>query len=220
MSPIYLASPTASQPFAPIRLSDLVIVWSSVLTALTAAFRMLRSQTWRDLVAYAIVFDMGMLLLAVVIPPPAGQAVALAAVVARTLALLLLVVAGQRPHAVPVVTNDLSSWIAENGPRLQPFMKLVALLSLLGWPLTVGFAARWELLVGRELPGLAVTLALLAMGLGTWAVARQWPFGSDEGGQTSRIGMIVGLVLLVVVVTVGLFPQLLLEYGASMTGAS
>lgn len=198
----------------------MIVAWSSVLTTVTAAFLMGRSRTFRDLAAYAILFDMGMLLLAVVIPPPAGQAVAVAGVIARTLALLLLVVAGQRSHAVPVVTNDLSAWVANNGPRLQSIMRLVALLSLLGWPLTVGFAARWELLTGRDLPDPVTALALLATGLATWAVARQWPFDSDEERAISRAAVVVGLVLLVLVVSVGLFPQLLLEYGASMTGAS
>jgi hypothetical protein len=137
---------------------------SALLAALLAAFLMQRERTWRGVLSGALLLDAGGLTLAALAPGAAGLAVALAALTGRTLSLLLIALS--------------LSWPAGGERRadgLRRALLLYGALSLLGLPLTPGFAGRWAQvsLLGAAWPWAAVLL-LAALGAAGWGVWRVW----------------------------------------------
>ncbi len=145
---------------------------SALLAALLAAFVMQRERTWRGLLGGALLLDAGGLVLAALAPGAAGLAVALAALTGRTLSLLLLALGLSWPMGGERRADGLR-WA----------LLLYGSLSLLGLPLTPGFAGRWAqlALLGAAWPWAAVLL-LAALGAAGWAVWRVGRSGQDDLG--------------------------------------
>ncbi len=200
---------------------------SALLSALLAAFLMARERTWRGLLGGALLLDAGGLTLAALAPGAAGLAVALAALIGRTVSLLLVALGLGWPES-------------DNGQtgRLRAVLLLYGCLSLLGLPLTPGFAGRWAqlALLGAGWPW-AVLVLTAALGVAAWALWRLW---RDEGGARAerdapiagadsnvapatawpvgRAEQIAALILLGLAALLGLFPGLLTSLATRLAG--
>lgn len=148
---------------------------SALFAALLAAFLMHRERTWRGVLGGALLLDAGGLTLAALVPGAAGLAVALAALTGRTLALLLIALGLSWPMGGE-----------QRVDRLRRALLLYGALSLLGLPLTPGFAGRWaELaLLGAAWPWAAV-LVVAALGAAVWAV---WRVSRRDPDDPATIG--------------------------------
>jgi len=193
--------------------------WSAALTALLAVFRMSRATDWADIVTGAILLDMGFLLTAAIAPGADGLIIAVPALINRYFSLLLLTFAHGRESA----TEDLTI-IGRFGRRLRPLLPAYGLLSLVGIPLTPGFAARWAqvLAVGQASgvwPPLALVISLL---VATWVAMRAIGRKKDEpSGSVSRLSdgeTVLAAIIICVLLILGLFPHLLSGYAARMLG--
>jgi len=183
---------------------------SAVLTVLLAAFLMAREREWRGLLAGALLLDSGLLLVAGLAPGAAGLSVALVALISRTLS-LLLILAGL---GLPAADTGES--------KLRAALLTYGTLSLVGLPLTPGFAARWAQASLLTSPGGALTVALpLALALGGWAVGRA-ALPLAAGGPVSAAGRgerFLALGLLAVALLLGFFPGVLTAFAARLAGA-
>ena len=199
---------------------------SALLSALMGAFLMHRERTWRGALGGALLLDAGGLTLAALAPGAAGLAVALAALTGRTLSLLLIALG----LAWPAGGVGRARW-------LRAALLVYGGLSLVGLPLTAGFAGRWAqvLLLGTAWPWAAVLL-LGALGAAAWAVGRVLrsgdsdtetvgaglrpaPTGGSLGvGAVGRAEQIAALILLGLAVLLGLFPGLLTSLATRIAG--
>lgn len=197
---------------------------SAALTALTAAFLMLRANTHRDWLTAALLLDGGFLLTAALAPGAAGLAAALVALASRTLSLLLISLALR--------------WPAGEGETMPVWRRLGTLrtallvyggLSLVGLPLTPGFAARWGQVslvaasagVAGWLAWLAPVALLAALAAGAWS-ARRLAAAETMDETHPPVGLVervAALVLLALALLLGLFPGLLTGYAAWLLGA-
>lgn len=198
------------------------IRWSAALTALIGAFAMIRAVDWRGVAGGAILLDMGFLLPVVLVPGTDGFMIAIPALIARYLALLLvgLGAVGWLPGRQSV---RFSRWSVP----LSPILLIYGLLSLVGLPLTPGFAGRWAQLSAVGLSGgmWPSLLLVFALALATAAIMRmarrrlaataesatiEGPFSAFEVGLMVSLAAIAALV--------GLFPGLLIGLAARMLG--
>ena len=142
----------------------------ALLSALLAAFLIRRERSAVGMLGGALLLDAGALTLAALAPGAAGLAVALAALMGRTLSLLLIALGLSWPVGGERRTDGL-----------RRTLLLYGALSLLGVPLTPGFAGRWaqlSLLGGAW--SWAAVLFVAALGVAAWA---GWGGGRDEGGE-------------------------------------
>ena len=194
---------------------------SAVLSALLGAFLMARARTWRGALGGALLLDAGALTLAALATGAAGLAVALAALIGRTVSLLLLALGLSWP------ARD-----AGRAGRLRTALLLYGGLSLLGLPLTPGFAGRWAQLslLGAAWPWAAAAV-LAALGVAVWALWRVWlSVEGDVAGVAAEAGshpvpqvvgrgeQIAALMLLGLAALLGLFPGLLTALAARLAG--
>lgn len=192
---------------------QLAVRWSAALTALFAALLMLRARSWAEAAGYALLLDMGFLLLALVMPVELARQTALMAWMARVAALFLLA-AGLR-------------WAGRPGGRVpwRSLFLLYACLSLVGLPFTPAFPARWAELSTALPPGATggfpwvPALLALALALATAAVGRVALMPEAEPGETGEnraLPVATVAVLVVVMALMGILPQLLLEYAVRL----
>lgn len=194
---------------------------SALLSALLAAFLMTRERTWRGVLGGALLLDAGGLTLAALAPGAAGLAVAIAALIGRTVSLLLMALGLSWPD------ND-----AGRAGRLRAALLLYGCLSLLGLPLTPGFAGRWAQLslLGTAWPW-AVLLLLAALGAAVWALWRLWraeqaltiaeadpSFVPATAWPVGRAEQIAAFILLGLAALLGLFPGLLTSLATRLAG--
>lgn len=172
-------------------------------TMVSAALLLFAAQEVEQAVAYAVLLDAGMAL-AVLGTGNAGLTAALTTVLARSLALALVMVA--------------LHLLREAGEGGQPWWLFLLLgygaASLLGLPLTAGFATRWQAiaLVGALSPwqALVAVLAAAAAAAGLWrALPRPALPRADEllDGRRPALPQIVAAVLLLVAILLTLFPS-------------
>ncbi len=199
----------------------LAIRWSAVLTALIGAFAMARAADWRGVVAGAILLDMGLLLPAVLVPGTDGLMIAIPALIARYLALLLV--------GLGLTGRSLAGQSTRLGRLLRlvrPALLLYGLLSLIGLPLTPGFAGRWVQLAvvgqGGMWPTLLLVFALAAATVAIVRMARHRLAATAESATIveSFSAFEFGLMLFLVMISalIGLFPGLLIGLAARMLG--
>ena len=200
---------------------QLAIRWSAVLTTLIGAFAMARAADWRGVVAGAILLDMGLLLPAVLVPGTDGLMIAIPARFARYLA-LLLVGLGLTGRSLVGQSTRLGRLLR----LVRPALLLYGLLSLIGLPLTPGFAGRWAQLAvvgqGGMWPTLLLVFALAAATVAIVRMARHRLAATAESATIveSFSAFEFGLMLFLVMISalIGLFPGLLIGLAARMLG--
>lgn len=182
-----------------------LVQWSSGLTALTAGVLALTAQSRPRLLGSLLLLDMSVAAALLLVPVAVGWSTAVLLPLARTVSLLL----------VSLGWSSLGGDTAWQGAgRRRPGAALTlgyGLISLLGLPLTVGFAGRWAAvaLVAQQADvaaWLPISL-LLAMGggiVGTWrGLGPLLARGEAEGGTAVlplpsmklRLGLWVSLVI-------------------------
>lgn len=196
--------------------------WSAVLTALIGAFEMYRAAGWRGVVAGALLLDMGFLLLVALAPGADGLSMAIPALIARFLSLLLIAVG---------LTAGQMGGPSSRGSRLfsllRPALLVYGSLSLVGLPLTPGFAGRWPQLAAAGQGGgiWPAILLVIALAAGTAAVVRlarrQAPSPVEPAGLApNATGFEIGLMLVLLASAglLGLFPGVLSALASRMIG--
>lgn len=196
--------------------------WSAVLTALIGAFEMTRAVSWRGVVAGALLLDMGFLLLVALAPGADGLSVAIPALIARYVSLLLI--------AVGLSGAPMSGQSTRGGrlfALLRPALLVYGFLSLVGLPLTPGFAGRWpQLAVAGQGGGIWPALLLVvAMAAGAGALVRmarrQTSALAEPAGSAPEVtGFEYGLTLFLLASAglLGLFPGILSALASLMLG--
>ena len=189
---------------------------SALFSALLAVFLMHRERSAAGILSGALLLDAGGLTLAALAPGAAGLAVALAALMGRTISLLLIALGLSWPVGGERRTNGL-----------RRALLLFGALSLVGVPLTPGFAGRWAQLslLGVAWPWAAVGV-VAALGVAARALWRVW--GDEEratgvveasGPQAvGRAEWFAALLLLALSALLGLFPGLLTALAARLAG--
>jgi NADH:ubiquinone oxidoreductase subunit 2 (subunit N) len=142
---------------------------AGVATMAVAGIMALAATRPHQAVAYAALLDMGAVLAALG-AGPAGLPPALLMVLGRTLALVLAMVG--LAYVEPRPRTAASDPLAYDGARWPLFLLAYGAFSLLGLPLTPGFAGRWAeiALLGQQSPWLAAVtlLAVAAAAAGVW----------------------------------------------------
>jgi formate hydrogenlyase subunit 3/multisubunit Na+/H+ antiporter MnhD subunit len=193
-----------------------------LLTALVGGFLALVQQDFGRLLAYAALSDLGCLLLGLGTASIEGLTAAALQLVNRSLAMVLTGVglAILRRYASSDAFADLGS-VARRMPLVSAGL-LVGLLSLAGFPLTGGFASRWPIyrLVYQEnhLYAIALVISGGAAVLGCWrglfALLRPGAHSELEREPMPLLRYLptvaVMLILTLLCLTLGLFPQLFL----------
>lgn len=200
--------------------------WSAALTALVGAFQMARATGWRGLAAGAVLLDMGFMPLVALSPGTDGLLIALPALMSRFLSLLLIALALGGARAEPEPTRA-EQWMT----RLRPLLLVYGCLSLLGLPLTPGFAARWAQLAvaGGGNSVWPPLLLVVALAVGTAAVAslivsgRAAHLAAEPTTESARPGIAAfetGLMIFLATLAglMGLLPDLLTRLAARMLG--
>ena len=196
---------------------------SAALTMLLAAFLVRREGEWRGIIAGVLLLDAGFLLASGLAPGAGGLAVALTALAGRTLSLLLIAAGLGLPAGA---TSEGSFW--RRGTTLRLMLLTYGCLSLVGMPLTPGFAARWEqmaILAGGGPAAAALGgLLVLSLAMAGWAVARQAREKAASATTTvtaavvTRGQWVTSLLLLGLAGLLGLWPGLLAAFAARLVG--
>ncbi len=197
-----------SRAFQLLTLGGLVTAWVGGLLALS-------QQDFGRLLAYAALSELGCILVGLGMASTAGLTAIALQWVNRSLALVLtsLGVTTLRRYTSSDAFANLG-----HGARRMPLLSaglLVGLFSLAGVPPTGGFAGRWPIynLVYKANPLYALALALSggAVALGCWRglLALFGPDTQPEWGREPLPPAIVMLILTLLCLAWGLFPQLL-----------
>jgi NADH:ubiquinone oxidoreductase subunit 2 (subunit N) len=197
------------------------IRWSAILSALVAAFQVTRAADWRGVVAGLLILDAGMLAAITLAPGTAGLIIALPALIGRFLSLLLLAMGlgWATSGDSPVDTGSSRwSWLA----MLPAFAAIYGLLSLIGLPLTPGFAGRWAEIAlvagGGAWSGLLLVLGLAVATIATLRFVARSGMNAGAGRTLSRGGLIFTAILLGLSLLVGLFPDLIINTVSRLLG--
>lgn len=193
-----------------------------LLTAVIGGILALGQQDFGRLLAYAALSDLGCLLLGLGTASIEGLTATALQLINRSLALVLagLGLASLRRYTLSNAFTDLGN-VARRMPLVSAGL-LAALLSLAGFPLTGGFASRWPIyhLVYQEnhLYAIALVFSGGSVALGCWRglLALLGPNANPELERESIPLLrylptaIVMLLLTLLCLMLGLFPQLFL----------
>jgi formate hydrogenlyase subunit 3/multisubunit Na+/H+ antiporter MnhD subunit len=186
--------------------------WSSALTALgigTAVIGGLLGMTrrgWGALLGYAVMVDTGMLVLALGKGGVVGLELERAMVLTRAWGVLTMAAGLSSVGAGEVSEPGRSPWGA--------VAATAGLLSLAGFPPTVGFVSRWGLyrLLFLEQPLTVLVLLLASVGL-LVGLLRMLPYALRSDSSRPRASLAVDLLLMLTVagaIGLGVFPQFLI----------
>jgi multicomponent Na+:H+ antiporter subunit D len=185
----------------------------SVGTMFLASLWALSSKDLRKVFAYAIVADMGVILLALSRGSSAGARIALALFGARIFGIAVLAM------GLCVIRTRAGEW--RGAGRRQPIAALsilVGLLSLVGFPLTAGFPGRWALLSLNYSQDLYIlitllsTMILFALLVLRWATILFDPTQHEERNPritSLRLYLLFGIASLMLL---GIAPQILVPW--------
>jgi formate hydrogenlyase subunit 3/multisubunit Na+/H+ antiporter MnhD subunit len=166
------------------------------------------------LIAYTLLVDFGISLLALSLATPDGSRIALGMASARPLSVAVWA-GGVTNLFAPAPTTSGSERSIRKLPALAA---LLGALSLAGFPLTAGFPGRWMTL-GDAQSGDVVAAAAVVFGLGaTWFAIGRWarrvsavPFEAGHTlGRPRTVALVVGSAAIVIL---GLLPAWLFGWG-------
>ncbi|TFH33193.1 MAG: hypothetical protein E4G99_11790, partial [Anaerolineales bacterium] len=182
-------------------------------TILLASLWALSTMDLRKVFSYAIVADMGVILLALSHTSPEGTRIALALFGSRVFAIAVLAL------GLTLLSQKTTQW--RGSGRKHPFAALsilVGLLSLAGFPLTAGFPGRWALLSLQFGPRIFILVTLLAtmiifaLLVLRWAIILFDPTIQHETAPVNlgeRLYLVFGIASLLVL---GIAPQIILPW--------
>jgi multicomponent Na+:H+ antiporter subunit D len=190
------------------------IAWAGGITVLLAAIWAAGQREPRTMAAYCLLVDLGVMLVAIGNGSRAGLELALGISGARVISLAVLSLGMGY-----LVRVEGSSWRGAGFRRpLASMTFLVGLLSIIGYPLTAGFPARWSLLAAiRGGEPLLSWVIILAMMLLTGSILR-WAaflFSPSDDIQRRDTPLTVSLFLyggIAITVMLGVFPQVIFPW--------
>lgn len=191
----------------------------SIATMVLASFWAFSARDLRKVFSYAIVADMGVIVLALSHASPAGARIALALFGARVFGIAILAL------GLCVVQLHKRDW--RGAGRRQPIAALailVGLLSLAGFPLTAGFPGRWALLsleFARDayiLISILLAMIISALLVLRWAAILFDPTIAHEQDQESPSQQAYLLIGIGSLVLLGIAPQILVPWVVEVTG--
>jgi len=191
------------------------IRWAGIVALLLGGTWGLVQASFSRFVAYVLIADVGASLLAISTQTAEGYRMALAMVAARALALAVWGLGSTALQTrLPEAGADRYSGAARRAP-LPTLVVFVGLLTLIGFPVTAGFPARWIVLELLSVEDTTSALILLgAAGFLTISLAR-WmgiflegaePLPRTEADPWQRLFLWGGVVLCL---GFGVFPELL-----------
>jgi formate hydrogenlyase subunit 3/multisubunit Na+/H+ antiporter MnhD subunit len=186
----------------------LISIWAGGLAALS------KSQA-KQVIAYALVVDFGIMLIAVGVGSPTSLRLALGMMGARIISLAVA--------ALGLVSLESESGGTVDG-GIARVAALVGSMSLAGLPLLAGFPGRWALLeaVSRVSVFLAASIVFGVLALAVSAIRAISPKWEPDSrsratrGATADLFLIAGIALCVIF---GLLPDLLYPWIADMVAA-
>ena len=214
-----------SEAFADVVAWQAIVWWLAVATMIAGNLIALAQRTVKRMLAYSSIAHAGYLLVAVVAGTRAGSAALVFYLLAYTLVslaafTLLAAKGGGRDGDRDVLIDDLAGLARE-----RPWLALalaICMLSLLGFPGTVGFIGKWYILVAATAAHQSVLAAVLVL---TSVVSAGYylpvimamymkpePFEQAHAGV--RLGRAAGLVVAVSVaglVVLGVRPNVVLD---------
>jgi NADH:ubiquinone oxidoreductase subunit 2 (subunit N) len=207
---------------APWVFADCRTLWLAIALAsmFGGALLALAQRNLKRMLAFSTIDDMGYLLLGVAAGPGIGLTGALAGALGHALSKLLLFGAVAVAEARTGRTLTLESRGLAASCPVSCAAFIVGALGIIGVPPTFGFVGRWRLyLVGAEYGGAALLLAMaLATGMALLyyarAIHRVW-LGAAADTALPREPKLVAIalsVVMIVVVTLGLFPGMVMGY--------
>ena len=192
------------------------IRWSIALSVLIAAFLLARAAGWNQVVAAALLFDMGFLLAAMLAPGADGMLLALPALISRYVSLSLIVLSS------PTASARLPVRLFNGWKSVRPLVVLYGLLSLIGLPLTSGFAGRWAqfaVIAPGEVSAILTAIAMLAAG---FYIIRFTARATGESSQSlvlaGRGQVVLAVVFLALALLAGLFPDVVTRFASGIVG--
>jgi formate hydrogenlyase subunit 3/multisubunit Na+/H+ antiporter MnhD subunit len=194
--------------------------WLSALglaTMVAAAMLLLAAREMEQAIAYAVLLDGGAVLAALG-TGGAGLPTALLLVLSRSVALTLVMVGLQLWRQEGQETSLPSE--ASTQPGWTLLLLGYGAFSLLGLPLTPGFAGRWQAiaLLGEQSSWMALlaVLAVAVAAVGLWRALPHRPIPSvaELRGRQMSAPQIVAVVLLLIAVLLTLFPGWLPDLAA------
>jgi len=196
------------------------LLWTGAVAAIAGALMAMAAEDMRQVGAFALVSDAGVILLAVGTGEPAGYRLALGMLAARVVALGLL---GLGLGSLGISQPWGSMQGSGKTMPLQAAAFLAGLLSLAGFPLSAGFPGRWSLMSGLHgaMPWTSWTI-LTAMTLLTGTViswARRLFAVPAERASPTRLTRLEQLFLgggIFLLLLLGIFPQLVYPWVVEM----
>jgi len=188
----------------------------AVLSALGGALLMLAQHDLKRLLAFSSIEDMGYLVLGVFAAGQLGLAGALTGVMVHALAKALLFASLVAPEAEGAVSFEQRGMAVRYPLAGAGF--LVGMLTMLGVPLTWGFAARWRLYISAaEISPLLLFAFLLASALALLAYAQAltvfwWGTSNSTTREPPARSTALNAVLLALILALfagGLWPELI-----------
>ena len=194
-------------------------------TVLVAALLATTAARWRDLLAYLLLLNMGMGVLALALPGAVMWETAVLLHVSRFLSLLMA--AGSlsllTEQGLPSKINA-SKTVGWQFP-LSTILFVIGLFSLIGFPLSIGFPAQWLLLAASNATAAVWLPLLLLIGLGggvygvLLAIKQLWASPKTAPTQQPhRLQWALGLTL-VFILLLGIFPRPIIHYAAQLASA-
>jgi NADH-quinone oxidoreductase subunit N len=188
--------------------------WAGAVVVLLGTLWAAAQRDPRLFVVYALLSDLGVMLVAIGNGTGTGLRLALVMSASRVLSL------GVLSLGLTYLTMVNTSGLRGAGYRwpLASMTFLIGLLSLIGFPLTAGFPGRWSLLSGIGGIPLVIAMIVFASMAALSIVALRWAYllfspGEDLVMRPSsfpeRLFMLGGLILTVLL---GVFPQILFPW--------
>ena len=182
-------------------------------TMLLASLWALSTSDLRKVFAYAIVADMGIILLALSHATPEGSQIALALFGTRVFGIAVLAL------GLSLLAHRSTEW--RGAGRRQPFAALsilMGLLSLTGFPLTAGFPGRWALMALKFesrtliLTTLLSTMIIFAFLVLRWTTLLFDSTISSEREPTKAAQQVYLLLGIGSIVVLGIAPQIVIPW--------